>query len=106
MSISSTSSRTSKSPGPSTTRPSPHSLKFLYEVTLERPGVLQRIRCPKQPKKLPIVLSTDETARFFAAILGVKHRAILMTAYAAGLRVFKLDRPRNTLRDLIAVVSP
>ena len=62
-------------------------LKFLYEVTLERPGVLQRIRCPKQPKKLPVVLSTDETARFFAAILGVKHRAILMTAYAAGLRV-------------------
>jgi integrase/recombinase XerD len=62
-------------------------LKFLYEVTLERPGVLQRIRCPKQPKKLPIVLSTDETARFFAAILGVKHRAILMTAYAAGLRI-------------------
>src|SRR5436305_1535727 len=62
-------------------------LKFLYEVTLERSGVLQRIRCPKQPKKLPVVLSTDETARFFAAILGVKHRAILMTAYAAGLRV-------------------
>ena len=62
-------------------------LKFLYEVTLERQGVLQRIRCPKQPKKLPTVLSTDEVARFFAAILGVKHRAILMTAYAAGLRV-------------------
>jgi site-specific recombinase XerD len=62
-------------------------LKFLYEVTLERQGVLQRIRCPKQPKKLPTVLSTGETARFFAAILGLKHRAILMTAYAAGLRV-------------------
>src|SRR3954447_1262621 len=62
-------------------------LKFVYEVTLERQGVLQRIRCPKQPKKLPTVLSTDEVARFFAAILGLKHRAILMTAYAAGLRI-------------------
>jgi integrase/recombinase XerD len=62
-------------------------LKFLYEVTLERQGVLQRIRCPKQPKKLPTVLSTEEITRFFAAIFGVKHRAILMTAYAAGLRV-------------------
>jgi integrase/recombinase XerD len=62
-------------------------LKFLYEVTLERPGVLQRIRCPRQPKKLPVVLSLEETARFFAAIVGLKHRAILMTAYAAGLRI-------------------
>jgi integrase/recombinase XerD len=62
-------------------------LKFLYEVTLQRNGVTQRIRYPKQPKKLPTVLSTDETERFFAAILGIKHRAILMTAYAAGLRI-------------------
>jgi site-specific recombinase XerD len=62
-------------------------LKFLYEVTLQRHGVTQRIRYPKQPKKLPTVLSTDETERFFAAILGIKHRAILMTAYAAGLRI-------------------
>jgi integrase/recombinase XerD len=62
-------------------------LKFVYEVTLQRQGVLQRIRCPKQPKRLPVVLSLEETARFFAAIVGLKHRAILMTAYAAGLRI-------------------
>jgi integrase/recombinase XerD len=62
-------------------------LKFLYEVTLNREGVMVRIRCPKQPKKLPAVLSLDEMARFFAAIIGIKHRVILMTAYAAGLRL-------------------
>src|SRR3954449_6673425 len=62
-------------------------LKFVYEVTLQREGVLQRVRCPTQPKKLPTVLSLDETARFFAAVVGLKHRAILMTAYAAGLRI-------------------
>jgi integrase/recombinase XerD len=62
-------------------------LKFVYEVTLQRHGVLQRIKCPKLPKKLPTVLSTDEVTRFFAAIFGLKHRAILMTAYAAGLRI-------------------
>jgi integrase/recombinase XerD len=61
-------------------------LRFLYEVTLDREGVMVRIRCPKQPKRLPIVLSLDEMARFFAAVIGIKHRAILMTAYAAGLR--------------------
>jgi integrase/recombinase XerD len=62
-------------------------LRFLYEVTLERQGVLQRIRCPKLPKKLPTVLSPDEVTRVFAAVASLKHRAILMTAYAAGLRV-------------------
>ena len=62
-------------------------LRFLYEVTLERQGVMVRISCPKQPKKLPIVLSLEEMARFFAAVLSIKHRAILMTAYGAGLRI-------------------
>src|SRR5262249_9687459 len=60
-------------------------LKFLYEAPLERQGVLHRIRSPKQPKRLPPVLSLGETARFFSAVLSIKHRAILMTAYAAGL---------------------
>ena len=62
-------------------------LRFLYEVTLGREGVLVHIACPKQPKKLPVVLSLEEVARFFAAIVGLKHRAILMSAYAAGLRI-------------------
>jgi site-specific recombinase XerD len=62
-------------------------LRFLYEVVLDREAVLVRIACPKQPKKLPVVLSLEEVTRFFAAIIGLKHRAILMTAYAAGLRI-------------------
>jgi integrase/recombinase XerD len=62
-------------------------LRFLYEVTLGRKDVLERIPFPKQPKRLPVVLSLDEVARFLAAIVGIKHRAILMTAYAAGLRL-------------------
>ena len=62
-------------------------LRFLYEVTLGRKDVLERIPFPKQPKRLAVVLSLDEVARFVAAIVGIKHRAILMTAYAAGLRL-------------------
>jgi integrase/recombinase XerD len=62
-------------------------LRFLYEVTLDRHGVMVRVPCPKQPKRLPTVLSLAETARFFSAIMSIKHRAILMTAYAAGLRI-------------------
>ncbi len=62
-------------------------LRFVYEITLGRDDVARSIAPAKQPRTLPVVLSADEVARFFAAITNIKHRAILMTAYAAGLRV-------------------
>src|SRR5712671_3823934 len=62
-------------------------LRFLYHVTLSKKWVLDGVVFPKQQKKLPVVLSPAEVTQFFAAIPGLKHRAILMTAYAAGLRV-------------------
>jgi integrase/recombinase XerD len=42
---------------------------------------------PKKEMKLPVILSAAEVAQFLAAITSLKHRAILMTAYATGLRV-------------------
>src|SRR4051812_16254616 len=62
-------------------------LRFLYNVTLGRPAVLQHLTCPRRPKRLPVVLSPEELTCFFAAVGSLKHRASLMTAYAAGLRV-------------------
>ncbi|HJZ60161.1 MAG TPA: tyrosine-type recombinase/integrase [Gemmataceae bacterium] len=62
-------------------------LRFLYNVTLGRDEPLRRIACPKQPRKLPVVLSPEEVVRFFQAVPNLKHRALLMTAYAAGLRI-------------------
>jgi integrase/recombinase XerD len=62
-------------------------LRFLYNVTPGRDWVLKHLACPKRPKRLPVVLSGEELVRFFAAIASLKHRASLMTAYAAGLRV-------------------
>jgi integrase/recombinase XerD len=62
-------------------------LRFLYNVTLGRPAALEHVVCPRSPKRLPVVLSPDELTRFFAAVGTLKHRASLMTAYAAGLRV-------------------
>jgi site-specific recombinase XerD len=62
-------------------------LRFLYHVTLGKKWVLDGVVFPKQQKKLPVVLSPAEVTQFFAAIPGLKYRAILMTAYAAGLRV-------------------
>jgi site-specific recombinase XerD len=62
-------------------------LRFLYNVTLGKDWIVKSIMCPKQEKKLPVVLSPAEVGQFFKAITNLKHRAILMTAYAAGLRV-------------------
>jgi site-specific recombinase XerD len=62
-------------------------LRFLYRVTLGKKWVLDGVVCPKQQKKLPVVLSPAEVTQFFEAIPGLKRRALLMTAYAAGLRV-------------------
>jgi site-specific recombinase XerD len=69
-------------------------LQFLYRVTLGRQWVVDDVVCPKQPRKLPVVLSLEEVARFLQAITHVKHRALLMTAYAAGLRVSEVTRLR------------
>jgi integrase/recombinase XerD len=62
-------------------------LRFLYKVSLGQAELIEHIPFPRQEKKLPVVLSQDELARFFAAVRNVKHRTALMTMYAAGLRL-------------------
>jgi integrase/recombinase XerD len=69
-------------------------LRFFYRETLGRDDVPAGLAPVKQPRTLPVVLGPDELARFFAAITNLKHRAILMTAYAAGLRVSEVTRLR------------
>jgi site-specific recombinase XerD len=62
-------------------------LRFLYRTTLGKDWVVEGIPHTKSDKKLPVVMSMDEVERVFNAITSLKHRAILMTAYSAGLRV-------------------
>jgi site-specific recombinase XerD len=62
-------------------------LRFLYKVTLKRDWAFEQIPMPKRPFTLPVILSPEEVMHFLNSIDNVKHRAILMTAYAAGLRV-------------------
>ena len=64
-----------------------NALKFLYAITLKRPEAVKGISHPKRPKTLPVILSPAEVLRVFAAIRSVKYKAIIATAYAAGLRI-------------------
>ena len=71
-------------------------LRFLYKVTLRCDWVDAEIPLPKAPFKLPVILSREEVAHFLESIGSLKHRTILMTAYAAGLRVTEATRLKIT----------
>ncbi len=62
-------------------------LRFFYHVTLGRPRVQFDIPGPKQPSKQPEVLSRQEVARLLGQTTHRRDRTLLLTTYAAGLRV-------------------
>ena len=65
-------------------------LRFLYGVTLNNPTMALSIPPKKRKKQLPEILSAQELERLFAATENPKHRVMLMSAYAAGLRASEL----------------
>jgi integrase/recombinase XerD len=81
-------------------------LRFIYEVTLKRPWEIERIPYPKTPRRLPVVLDRTEIDTLFAAATNLKHLAMLMMTYSAGLRLNEMlhlkrediDRVRMTVR--------
>ena len=97
-------------------------LRFLYRHVLRQGKVVEDVRGPRPQKRLPVVLSVQEVARFFKAIPSLKHRTILMLAYGAGLRIGEavrvrvsdIDRERKVIRvqqgkgkkDRYTVLSP
>lgn len=71
-------------------------LRFLYKVTLKQNWAPDDIPMPKKPFKLPVVLSPAEVTHFLDCIASLKHRTVLMTAYAAGLRVSEVTHLKVT----------
>ncbi|ACC75633.1 site-specific integrase [Paraburkholderia caribensis] len=72
---------------PASLSPAIGALRFLYRVTLKRDWSDEDFPLPRKPVRLPVVLSLEEITTFFDSIPSLKHRTILMVAYAAGLRV-------------------
>lgn len=65
-------------------------LRFFYIKMLGLDSLFINIPINKKGSVLPEILSTDELERLFTVMTNQKHRTLLMTAYAAGLRVSEL----------------
>lgn len=62
-------------------------IKFLYEKILDEYRVVSGLPRPRKENKLPVVSSRVEVIRLLEAVSNIKHRALLMLVYSAGLRV-------------------
>jgi integrase/recombinase XerD len=79
-------------------------LRFFYRVTLGRPAMLEYIAHPRRPFTLPTLLSQAEVAALLTAPPHLKHRAILTTLYATGVRVSELCQLQVTDIDSARMV--
>src|SRR5580658_153431 len=82
---------------PPTINGSVSALRFFFTVTLDRPDLSRRLVLARYPRKLPAVLSVAEVGRLLEAAPGIKYKAILGTAYGAGLRVSEVASRRSMI---------
>jgi len=71
-------------------------LRFLYVDTLGWTPLQLNLPPRTDRKRLPHVLSIEELQHLFTQTANPKHRALLMTTYAAGLRVSEVVRLQVT----------
>src|SRR6266568_7681395 len=80
-------------------------LRFLYRITLKKDWTFgEDIPLPKKPQKLPVVLSPEEVVHFLSCVDYNKHRVILTTCYAAGLRISEAVRLKAAAIDSARMV--
>ena len=81
-------------------------LRFLFRVTLRRLDLAAAIYHIREPQKIPLVMSPDETRRLLAVATSLKARVLLSLSYGCGLRggevirlkVKDIDRAQNIIR--------
>jgi site-specific recombinase XerD len=81
-------------------------LRFLFRVTLRRLDLATEIYHIREPQKIPLVMSPDETRRLLAVADSLKVRVLLSLGYGCGLRagevvrlkVKHIDRAQNIIR--------
>lgn len=70
-----------------------NALKFYYGEMLKLDFVFE-IKRPVKDRKLPVVLSREEISWILTNVRNIKHKAILMVTYSAGLRVGEVVKLR------------
>lgn len=60
--------------------------KILQSDLLKRDWQQIKVKRPRKEKKLPVVLSLGEVEKMITVTRNIKHKAIIMLAYSAGLR--------------------
>ena len=97
-------------------------IRFLFNVTLNKPGCIKDLKLVSVSRRLPIILSRQEVARLINATEKPKYKAAFSVAYGAGLRISEIaslkiadiDSDRMTLhveqgkgrKDRYAMLSP
>jgi site-specific recombinase XerD len=61
-------------------------VRFLFRVTLRRLDLAAEIYHIREPQKIPLVMSADETRRLLAVASSLKARVLLSLGYGCGLR--------------------
>jgi site-specific recombinase XerD len=84
-------------------------LRFFFVKTLKRPEFRDFLPYPKEPERLPTILSLDEVARLINASGNLFRRALLMTVYGTGMRRSEVVRLKvsdiDSKRMIIRVVQ-
>jgi integrase/recombinase XerD len=73
--------------------------KILQVDVLKRDWEQIKIKRPRREKRLPVVLSINEVESLIAATRNIKHKALLMLAYSAGLRRQETQRIKPSSID-------
>lgn len=67
-----------------------NALKFYFEKVMQRPQEFYDLPRPRKPQYLPSILAQEEFVKIVQQIPNIKHRAMILTCYSAGLRVSEI----------------
>jgi site-specific recombinase XerD len=84
-------------------------LRFLFRVTLRRLDLAAEVYHIREPQKIPLVMSPDETKRLLAVASSLKARILLSLGYGCGLRageVVRLKVKHIDARRILSSSSP
>jgi site-specific recombinase XerD len=64
-----------------------NAIKFYFEHVEGRSREFYDLPRPKRPSRLPEILAEEQVVSLIKTTENIKHKALLMTSYSAGLRM-------------------